>query len=705
MAKLKVEDILERLALTLVLWDQGSPQSFTANLSNLVSLLEDAPEILLQTLEILKQLAMETTEPNGAGKLARLEEGFSLIREHLAGKERLQAMDEFIHKADNGEGLACFAMEAEEIGQLPDFYADFVAETEPWLESIESELNNLTDSGDFNRIPRLARAFHRLNSMAGMGGFDVLAGVAGAAEEALSRLEKEEDVPEQGMIDCLVVIVKLYKDVLQKIPETADKTELDLAYKKKGQEIIERLDKGLFELPVKRAKIGEILLEKGAASEAQIQQALEQQEKAPEKRLGEILVQNNILTTEQINRTLQEQKTTVSHRENDMISTIRIDTEKLDLLLDTVGEIVITHSLVASDPQVLGLHDENTLGKIALLTRNILALQRVATNLRMVPIQQVFQKLGRISRDIAQKSGKEIHILFEGEKTEIDRNIAELIYDPLVHMVRNAADHGIESPETRRAMNKPEHGTIKVSADCRQGKVILQIADDGKGLDKDKILAKAIEQGHAKPDQGLSDAQVYQLIFMPGLSTATKVTEISGRGVGMDVVKSNIDRLQGKIKVDTMVGEGTTFTIRLPLTLAIVDGMVVRVGEQRYVLPLTAVREVFQPQADQVFTIQGREERVKLRENLYRLIRLYRKFQIPGAVEIPSEGMLIVVEDEAGKAALMVDELLGKQQVVVKNLGEGFKKLQGVSGAAILGQGNPGLILDIGGVIHDELVV
>ncbi|RLB02181.1 MAG: chemotaxis protein CheA, partial [Deltaproteobacteria bacterium] len=338
------------------------------------------------------------------------------------------------------------------------------------------------------------------------------------------------------------------------------------------------------------------------------------------------------------------------------------------------------------------LHQD--IGQLARITSE---LQKTAMALRMVPIRQTFQKMIRLVRDLAKKSGKRVQLQMEGEETEIDRNMVEEIYEPLVHMVRNAIDHGIEPPEERRARGKPEEGTVLLRAYHKGGNIVIEISDDGRGLDREKILKRAREQGLVAEGEELSDKEVLHLIFRPGFSTAEEVTDVSGRGVGMDVVKKAVEKLRGRIEVESTPGEGSTFTLRLPLTLAIIDGMVLRVGDERCILPTLSIQEALKPSKEQCFTVTGKGEMIKVRDELLPLVRLHALFGLPDG-RPPWEALVIVAESEGRKKCLLADEVLGKQEVVIKSLGEAFGAVKGVAGGAIMGDGRVGLILDVAGI-------
>jgi two-component system, chemotaxis family, sensor kinase CheA len=378
---------------------------------------------------------------------------------------------------------------------------------------------------------------------------------------------------------------------------------------------------------------------------------------------------------------------------------VRVDTLKLDSLIDLVGELVIAQSMVVQNPELKAItsaHLSRCLSQLRGITSD---LQRTAMSLRMVPIRSTFQKMSRLVRDLALQQGKEIALELEGEETELDRNIVEELSDPLVHMIRNSADHGIEMPAARTAVGKSSAGTITLRAFHQGGFIVIQIEDDGRGLSPAKIRAKAIERGIIRADEILDDRETFDLIFAAGFSTAEKVTDLSGRGVGMDVVRRNIEKMRGKIEIDSVEGQGTTFTLYVPLTLAIIEGLLVGIGDQRYVIPTLSVRESFRPLPGMVTQVQGRGEVVSVRGRLTPILRLGRHLNTPHTATDPTEGIIVVVEAGQDSRCLLVDQLIGKQEVVIKNLGDMFRHQTEFAGAAILGDGRVGLILDINALV------
>jgi two-component system, chemotaxis family, sensor kinase CheA len=379
---------------------------------------------------------------------------------------------------------------------------------------------------------------------------------------------------------------------------------------------------------------------------------------------------------------------------------IRVAIDKVDKLINLVGELVITQSIIA---QVVANYSAD---KHAILAEAVAQMDRHARDLhervltvRMIPIKTLFSRFPRLVRDLAAAVDKQVALEVLGEETELDKTVIEKIGDPLTHLIRNAIDHGIEPVEDRQAAGKPASGTIRIEAYQQSGNIHIDIADDGKGLDRDKILAKAVQNGLVAPEQTLTDEEIQSLIFRPGFSTAAKVTELSGRGVGMDVVKRNVETLGGSIAIHSAAGKGTRFRIKLPLTLAIMDGQALHVGAQIYILPLVAITESICPTRGSVHRLTSGAEVIMIRDKALPLLRLHRIFGVRPKSEDPTQGLVVIVEYEGRQAALFVDELLAQQQVVIKSLETNFSKIEGVAGATILGDGRVALILDVPGLV------
>lgn len=382
---------------------------------------------------------------------------------------------------------------------------------------------------------------------------------------------------------------------------------------------------------------------------------------------------------------------------------IRVSIDKIDALINMVGELVITQSMMGQINGSIDELDSDKLEKLkdglGLLERNTRELQESVMRIRMLPISSVFNRFPRMVHDLSNQLKKKIELKIVGEQTELDKTVLEKIGDPLVHLVRNSIDHGIETPDKRMEAGKSESGTIKLNAFHKGGNIIIEISDDGAGFKKDRILKKAMEKGLISTSEELTDDKIYELIFMAGFSTAETVSDVSGRGVGMDVVKRNIRELGGNIDVKSEEGKGTTFTIRMPLTLAILDGQLISIGRETYILPLVSIVESLQVNPSCVNAISGRYEVYKLRNNYIPIIRLYKCLDVSNANTDLTKSLLVVVEGAGQQVALMVDDLLGQQQVVIKSLESNFKKIDGISGATILGDGTVALIIDVDGLV------
>ena len=377
---------------------------------------------------------------------------------------------------------------------------------------------------------------------------------------------------------------------------------------------------------------------------------------------------------------------------------VKVDTAKLDFLVDMVGEMVIAQSLVRHDPELSSETRPRLARNLSQLARITEEVQKTAMSMRMVAVGQLFQKMSRLVRDLSKKNGKQVELELSGEDTELDRKIVEELSDPLMHMVRNSMDHGIDSAEERERAGKPPIGKLSLRACHQAGQIIIEVSDDGRGLNRDKILEKARSKGLIGAGEVLPEQEIFDLIFRPGFSTAAQITDVSGRGVGMDVVRRQLQKMRGMIEIQSTAGKGTTFLLKLPLTLAIIDGLVVSVGGERYILPIFAVREMLRPSEDMISTVQGRAEMALVRGSLLPIIRLHQKFHVQPRSVNPWESLLIVAENGGKRFCLLVDDLVGKQEVVIKSLGATLQGIAGVAGGAILGDGRVGLILDLAGL-------
>lgn len=384
-------------------------------------------------------------------------------------------------------------------------------------------------------------------------------------------------------------------------------------------------------------------------------------------------------------------------------STVRVDTRKLDSLMNLIGELVIAQSRIMQLTQSLDI-DNGLKEAVSSMDRTSRQIQEEVMNIRMMPVGPIFNQFHRYVRDLNLELNKEVKLVLKGETTEIDKNMLEQLSDPLKHIIRNSMDHGIErTKEERISRGKPEFGTITMSAAHQEGHVVIEVSDDGNGLNKERIYNKAIEKGLLSKDGKYSDAEIYRTIFSPGLSTAEKITDISGRGVGMDVVRANVEKMKGKIEIKSEEGKGSTFIIKLPLTLAIIEGITFALGEQIYIMPLISIIEQMKVKNEQIKPFEGRGEMIKIRDEYLPLIRLHKVFEIDTHIEDIDNGIVVVVEAGYRRCAIFVDELLDQQQVVIKSLDSAFSKHSGISGGTILGDGRIALIIDIQGLVNISL--
>lgn len=451
--------------------------------------------------------------------------------------------------------------------------------------------------------------------------------------------------------------------------------------------------------------LGEILVDMGAVRDDTIREALDEQERP----LGEILVAKGVVDPDRVAEALQIQKAQSAQADSqqgrEMVRReIRVDTAKLDKLFELVGELITAESMVINNPDLDGLQLDGFAKSFASLNKISREIQETTMMIRMIPLDGLFQKMTRLVRDLSRKTGKPIDFAVTGQDTEMDKNVIEQISDPLVHILRNAVDHGIEAPEARKAAGKPESGTITMDAKYEGSEIWIRVKDDGGGLNRDKILAKAIAKGLLKGDPAaIPDRDVWQCIFEPGFSTAEVVSDVSGRGVGLDVVKKNLERIRGRIDIKTQPGEGTEFTLAIPLTMAIIDGITVRVGSNRYSLSLNDIIEFFKITPEQLTTTDRIGDTVNIRKEFLPLIKIGEVFGVADSLRDPCEGIVIVVHNNEKKACLLIDEVIGNQQIVVKSLSEFLGKVDGISGCSILGDGGVSFIIDTGKLLSTQL--
>ncbi len=597
------------------------------------------------------------------------------------------------------------------VKQEEEFVQGFVEEAGEHIEAIEAAVLGVEQSpDDTEQIDALFRPFHTVKGAAGFLNLRDVVGLTHEAETLLDQARKGQRAITPGLIDLVFDVVDVLKAQIGSIRTyLANPTGDEVP-----QPPVEAMIAGLRDVVAGRVepigsepamgspgnKVGENLVEQGSVAQEAVDFAVTSQERDPGKKTGERLIEMGVTTPKRVSQALRPQAKGQSAAPANGAAaageqSVRIDTAKLDALVDMVGELVIAQTQVSANPQVAT--DTKLAKNVVQTTKIVREVQDAAMSMRMIPIGPTFQKMARLVRDVSRKVGKNVQLTISGEDTELDKNVIQQIADPLVHMVRNAVDHGIELPEARCAAGKPEAGQVHLAASHQGGNIVIEIRDDGKGLDPRALIKKGIEKGAVQPGESLSDEQAYQLIFAPGFSMAKEVTGISGRGVGMDVVRRNIEKLRGKVGITSQAGAGSTFSIRLPLTLAIIDGMVLRVGTERFIIQTITVEQARRPKPEQITTVQGKGAVLNVRGRLIPLVQLGTLFGLTEPID-PCDAIVVIAQHAGGEIGLIVEEIIGQQQVVIKSLGERFAALRGVSGAAILGDGRVGLILEISGL-------
>jgi len=546
---------------------------------------------------------------------------------------------------------------------------DFILESREHLAAIESQLLTLeTDPGAAEALNSVFRGFHTIKGLAGFLELWDVQKLAHETETVLDRARSSQ--------------WDLNPDAVDVILESADYLRRWLTH----------LESALQNQPSQPPPPNEPLILRIRSLTADATE--------PERATVDLAqMAAAIETTVTVEAPVPAAADPVHHRNETMA--VKVDTAKLDYLVDMAGEMVIAESLVRHAPELSAVKSQALQRKLAQMTRITAELQKTAMAMRLVPIGPLFRRMSRLVRDLSRQFGKQVHMETEGDDIELDRTIVEELADPLMHMVRNAMDHGIESPAERTASGKNPSARLLLKAQHQAGQVVIEISDDGRGLDATKIRAKAVQKALIAEEKELSENEIFNLIFEPGFTTAAQVTNVSGRGVGMDVVRRHIEKLRGRIEIRSSLGHGASFLLKLPLTLAIIDGLVVGVGSERYIVPLFAVREMFRPTAETIWTVQQRSEMALVRGSLLPVLRLYRRFNVKPRSQDPCESVLVVAEVEGTCYCLLVDDLIGKQEVVIKSLGEAFRSVTGVAGGAILGDGRVGLILDLERLLKD----
>jgi len=586
----------------------------------------------------------------------------------------------------------------------PDTLQHFMQEADELLQEIETDLMQWGKfPTDQELIAKLFRNIHSFKGNCGFLGFGDLESLSHGMETVLDMVKSGAALDRPKIAESLLALLDVVKETMSGISRGDNGAIEGLSL---YQDILTDL------LPTDQQaedaappKVGEILVNQGAISEEQLEEALDAQLKP----IGKILVDSGTVTEQQVELALQEQaRTKTVKRETPEAGKapvtrarqdIRVDLEKLDSLINMIGEMVIAENMLIHNPDLKGLELDNFHKAGQHMSKIVRELQEMAMVIRMIPVAGLFKRMTRLVHDLSRKSAKKVDLQLIGETTEVDKTVIELISDPLVHLIRNSMDHGLEGPEERVAAGKKATGTLKLAASHEEGNVQITISDDGRGLNREKILAKAREKGIIDDDGSqMRDSEVFNLIFLPGFSTADRITDVSGRGVGMDVVRQNLEQIKGKIDIHSKAGQGTKIVLRIPLTLAIIEGMLIRTGRSRYIIPLLSIQESFQPSPQQITVSPDGQELVKVRDHLLPVIRLHSLHKITPDYHELHQGILIVLESKSGNLCLFVDEIMGQQQTVIKGLSGYISKLGnvgGVSGCTIMGDGEVCLILDV----------
>ena len=589
-----------------------------------------------------------------------------------------------------------------------ELLGDFITEGREHCLSAEDSLMELeTDPDNHDAIDTIFRGFHTIKGAAGFLVLGPVSLLAHESETLLDMARKGEIVIRGKIADAIFGSIDALRSLFTGLEEALGSGEsFD------GTEVVSSLLDNLRQLIADKGvegeidnldaeagnRVGDILVDMGATTQPDIDEALTRKETADEK-IGQTLVKQGKVPAKAVVHALRQQKKSQEVRITTIKEIVKIDTERLDRLVDTIGELVIAESMVGQDEQILSIATPKTTKNMSHLNKITRELQEMGMAMRLVPVKGAFQKLSRAVRDLSKRSGKKVNLELSGEESEVDRGIVESIGDPLMHMVRNSLDHGLETPEERIKAGKPETGNVWVRAFHKGGNIYFEIEDDGRGLDRKKILAKARERGLISGNKEMSDREIYKMVLLPGFSTAQKVTDISGRGVGMDVVKKNVDSMRGHLEIDSRAGQGTKFSMQLPLTLAIIDGMMVGVGDERFVIPTLSVVESLQLTPEMINTVAGKGEMISLRGELLPIFKIRNLFLQQRSDKVTADSTVVVVDDLSRRVGLIVDELFGQHQIVIKSLGPVFKEQKWISGGAILSDGTIGLIIDVSGII------
>jgi len=623
------------------------------------------------------------------------------IREILAGLA-LKNEPDWFSDMDNGGASSAenSAMSQDVADEDQQIVCEFITESLDSIDALEFSLvafeKNPADSDVINAIFRI---FHTIKGVSGFLNLNEINSLSHSTENLLDEIRQGSFRVTKRVVDVIFEAVDTLKRMILEIKDNIESgsswtsSSINIKGIKHKIAAIQQASGESDDMP-----IGEILVVKGIVKKEDLDEGLEIQKNNPGKKLGEILVENKKADAEAVSLAVKNQERERSQASNQVSSQVKIDTSKLDSLVDLTGELVIAQSMMRQYSQKYMDSDPQFYQFISQLSSSVSGIQKIAMNMRMVPIRSTFQKMVRVIRDLSKSSGKEIILQMTGEETEIDRNMVDALYEPMVHMIRNSADHGLELADERVLKGKTPHGTVYLRAFHKGGNIVIEIEDDGRGLNKEKIMEKAVSKGLIQSSENMTDEQIYGLIFEPGFSTASSITDISGRGVGMDVVKQSIEKMKGHISIDSVEGMGCTFTMALPLTLGIIEGMVIRSGTEKYIIPTLSVLESFRPDKNDYKTSFERGEMLLVRNSLIPFVRLGSIFGTKSDTENPWDGIVIVIENKGRKIGLFVDDILGKDEFVIKSLGDVFRGIKGIAGGSIVADGRVALIMDVSGL-------
>lgn len=580
----------------------------------------------------------------------------------------------------------------------PEMVQKFVEESSDLIDNAENAILALEqESGDMSHIEEAFRVIHTIKGNAGFFWFGTIEGMCMAVEGVLDTVRRGDRKVDSKIINLLLESLDNLRSSLKQVQSGSMKPGQHQSSGKVDHAINSK-NEGDYK------PLGDLLIEMGVASRDSVEEALELQQ----MKLGEILVKQGSAKAEAVEKALQSQGKSAG--KGDQLGNyklkrkdIRVDTERLDTLFDLMGELITAEAMVLSSPDLQGFEHSNFDRSATYLSKISREMQEITMSIRMIPLDGLFNKMRRLVRDLSKKFDKEIELKISGEDTEMDRNVMEEISDPLVHIIRNAIDHGIEDREKRIAAGKPEHGTVELQARYEGNEIWITVIDDGGGLNKQRILDRAVDRGLISAEQNLEEKEVYQLIFEPGFSTAETVSEISGRGVGMDVVRKNIEKLRGKIDIDSEEGNGTSFILKIPLTLAIIEAVTFTVGRQLYALPITDVIQFHKAESRELTSTEADREVIQLRGEVLPLIKIHEFFSIDEGLKDVEEGIVVVLHSGSRKAAILADEIVGYRQLVIKALPPYLGELRAVSGCSIMSDGQVSLIIDTGALLSSTL--